>query len=236
MRWHDAPQEPIEERKVGSGLLFLLLLPTPEDPRTHDSDRTPSDTQWSENDNDEENNEHFHTDEQDYEMDPLGVITEFVNESLQTMEEKFEDSLHKVEKDLYSQIAARCNFQEYEKRIDKTVNKVDTKLSGMWTILNSDASDIKILQDQAAAASQVVTPPTTPRKETKIRPVALPVAPAPKRVATPLAQQVLKRNVAKRKEQSGSEAMDVDKDDSTPVVTTNEGAMTTISHTQSNAL
>jgi len=57
---------------------------------------------------------------------------------------------------------------------------------------------------RAVAATQVVTPPTTPRKEITIRP-APPKTPA--RVVTPLAQQVLKRNMAKRKEQSGSEAM-----------------------------
>ncbi|KAF8536372.1 hypothetical protein BDD12DRAFT_890324 [Trichophaea hybrida] len=63
------------------------------------------------------------------------------------------------------------------------------------------------------AAIQIVTPPTTPRKEVTIR-----LAP-PKtllRVATPLAQEVLKRNLAKRKEKSTSDAMEID-NESAPI-------------------
>jgi hypothetical protein len=52
-------------------------------------------------------------------------------------------------------------------------------------------------EQKAAAATQVVTPPTTPWKKVSIR-SAPPKAPV--RVATPLAKQVLKRNMDKRKE------------------------------------
>jgi hypothetical protein len=55
----------------------------------------------------------------------------------------------------------------------------------------------KMKEEKAAAATQVVTPPTTPRKDIAIRP-APPKTPV--RVVTPLAQQVFKRNMAKRKE------------------------------------
>ncbi|KAF8533536.1 hypothetical protein BDD12DRAFT_482659 [Trichophaea hybrida] len=99
--------------------------------RKYDSDCGPE-SEWQPADEDEndygsEDNEHFHAVEHNHEMDPCGVITEFVNESLQTKKEKFEESLHKLGKDMCTKIARRCNFGEYKKRIDKTVNKVDTK-------------------------------------------------------------------------------------------------------------
>jgi hypothetical protein len=62
-------------------------------------------------------------------------------------------------------------------------------------------------EQKVATATQVVTPPTTPWKEFSIGPAP---PKASTHVVTLLAQELLKRNMAQRKKQSGSEAMEID--------------------------
>ncbi|KAF8543178.1 hypothetical protein BDD12DRAFT_874960 [Trichophaea hybrida] len=97
----------------------LRRLPFGE--RKYDSDcgslpESQSDDDNSDNGYDDDN-EHFHADEDDYKMDLIGIISEFVEEPLQTMREKFQSSLHKLEKRLQKQI---------DKTIDKNASDVTT--------------------------------------------------------------------------------------------------------------
>ncbi|KAF8533224.1 hypothetical protein BDD12DRAFT_899886 [Trichophaea hybrida] len=142
---------------------------------------------------------------------------------IEALRGEFKCSLHKLESEMLAKIAIiPSKIWEFQRQTDKTINEMEMKLRSSEQILTKNASDITILrakntkeEQKVAAATQVVTPPTTPRKEISIR-QAPPKAPT--RVVTPLAQQVLKRNMAKRKERSGSEAMDTDTDnDSAPI-------------------
>jgi hypothetical protein len=65
----------------------------------------------------DDDNEHSHADEDNYKMELVGVIFEYVEEQLQTIREKFQSSLHKLEKRLPKQIG---------KTIDKTRSDVAT--------------------------------------------------------------------------------------------------------------
>ncbi|KAF8542429.1 hypothetical protein BDD12DRAFT_876467 [Trichophaea hybrida] len=160
---------------------------------------------------------------------------------VQALREEFETSLHSVEAKLLAKLdVIPRKVGESQRQNEKTMIEMEMKLRSAEKILIKNVCDISSLQAQVEklenenrelktsveeqlaegkkakeeqkatpAAAQIVTPPTTPRKEIAIR-----SAPpdTPTRVVTPLAQQVLKRNMAKRKEQSGSEVMDVDHD------------------------
>jgi hypothetical protein len=52
-------------------------------------------------------NEHFHADENDMNMDPVGVITQYVEETLQQAKNVFEDSLLVMCNNTLSQLATQ---------------------------------------------------------------------------------------------------------------------------------
>ncbi|KAF8537126.1 hypothetical protein BDD12DRAFT_888503 [Trichophaea hybrida] len=191
-----------------------------------------------------DDNEHFHADKSDMKIDPLGVITEYVEETLQQAKSFFEDSILKLRNDTLSQLAERATKDEaYEKRINRWLSDMNSRVHKLEHVLEENHAENETLraqvkklesenrelktsvdellvegkkrkEEKAAAATQVVTPPTTPRKD-----IAIPPAPpkTPVRVVTPLAQQVLKQNMAKRKERSRSDAMEID-NDSAPMI------------------
>ncbi|KAF8522064.1 hypothetical protein BDD12DRAFT_904839 [Trichophaea hybrida] len=172
-------------------------------------------------------NEHFHADKKDMKMDPVGVITEYVEETLQQAKNCFEDSLLAMHNDTLSQLAtqasdSRKNHNELFARAAALEAKV-ASLERLRAAQTADAKDLrqrvdnqegrnrklkttvetllvevkKAKEKELEAATQVVTPPTTPRKDVAIRPAP---PKTPSRAVTPLAQQVYKRNMAKRKE------------------------------------
>ncbi|KAF8533214.1 hypothetical protein BDD12DRAFT_899918 [Trichophaea hybrida] len=160
---------------------------------------------------------------------------------VQALREEFETSLYSVEAKLLAKLdVIPRKVGESQRQNEKTMIEMEMKLRSAEKILIKNVSDITTLRAQVEklendnrelktsieeilaegkkakeeqkampAATQVVTPPTTPRKE-----IAIWSAPpkTPTQVVTLLAQQVLERNMAKWKEQSGSEVMDVDYD------------------------
>ncbi|KAF8533263.1 hypothetical protein BDD12DRAFT_899808 [Trichophaea hybrida] len=167
-------------------------------------------------------NEHFHADENDMKMDPVGVITEYVEETLQQAKNFFErqsknhDELSARAATLEAKVASwerlRVAQTADAKDLRQRVDDLEGRNRMLETTVETQLVEVKKAKQEKelAAATQVVTPPTTPRKDVAIRPAS---PKTPSRAATPLAQQVLKRNMAKRKERSQSEAMEVDCDD-----------------------
>ncbi|KAF8540314.1 hypothetical protein BDD12DRAFT_880708 [Trichophaea hybrida] len=97
------------------------------------------------------------------------------------------------------------------KNLRQRVDYLEGKNRKLETTVETLLVEVQKVEEgrKLAAATQVVTPPTTPGKEVTFRPVP---PKTPSRATTPLAQQVLKRNMAKRKERSRSEAMEIDCD------------------------
>ncbi|KAF8534857.1 hypothetical protein BDD12DRAFT_894868 [Trichophaea hybrida] len=191
-----------------------------------------------------DDHEHFHADESDMKIDPLGVITEYDEETLQQAKRLFEDSILKLRNDALSQLAERASKDEaYQKRINRRLSDMNSRVHKHEHVLGEDHAENETLraqveklesenrelitsvsellvegkkmkEEKAAAATQVVTPPTTPRQDIAIRP-APPKTPI--QVVTPLAQPVLKRNMAKRTERYRSDTMEID-NDSAPTI------------------
>ncbi|KAF8543177.1 hypothetical protein BDD12DRAFT_874959 [Trichophaea hybrida] len=100
----DIPSDLSKDGTDGLGAIAFVLKESRVDRTVENtgSDDYPLDEDEKSDDYDSEDTEHFHANKHNYEIDPFGVITESVNEYLQMMKENFEDSIHKVEKDLYS--------------------------------------------------------------------------------------------------------------------------------------
>ncbi|KAF8538747.1 hypothetical protein BDD12DRAFT_884280 [Trichophaea hybrida] len=146
---------------------------------------------------------------------------------MQMIKDDVESTLKKLQNDILSQLAVQASdsgkyYDEFFARV-ATLETKDVTLERLREAQMADAKNLrqwvddlegknrkletvvkKLLVDgkkaeeerKLAVVTQVVTPPTTPQKEITIRPAP------PKtllRVATSLAQQVLKRNLAKRK-------------------------------------
>ncbi|KAF8535456.1 hypothetical protein BDD12DRAFT_892944 [Trichophaea hybrida] len=148
-------------------------------------------------------NEHFHADESEEDDDetvdrnPSIAYGSSIYAPSQCYKKTFFLGLLQLKKTTRqsSQTSSSMRKKDLCQRVDVLEGK-NRKLETTVATLMAEVKKTKE-EKELAVATQVVTLPTTPRKDVAIRPVP---SKTPTWVVTPLAQRVLKRNMAKRKE------------------------------------
>ncbi|KAF8536290.1 hypothetical protein BDD12DRAFT_890648 [Trichophaea hybrida] len=172
--------------------------------------------QWqSENNNNEDNASQVES-ESDYKMvgyDQKGHEIEMIRDDIKS-------NLKKLQNDKLSQLAVHLRAVQMVDAmiLQQRADDLAKRNQKPETIVEKLLVEGKNVQEEKkrVAATEVVILPANPRKD-----ILIWLAP-PKsltQVVTPLAQQFLKRNMAKRKEQSGGEAIDIDTNNNSAQIT-----------------